>query len=122
MLGDLVGERDGERGAATEADDVDVPVARLEIVLEAIHGSAHAFVTAKPERARGRVADSGPRQLADALLIEAAALLGEVVVPQRIVIRVKEIADVGVEGIVNLILVAGSVECVERHVEPLSGR
>jgi hypothetical protein len=82
-------------------------------------------VTAKPERARDRVADSGPRQLADALLIEAAALLGEVVVPQRLVIRVKEIADVGVEGIVNLILIAGPVECVERHrrtpLWPLSG-
>ena len=115
LLGDLVGERDRQRGAAAETDDVDGRVAGFDVVLESIHRLAHALVTAEAERPASAspigVRASWPMPLRYRL----PRSFDGVVVLQRVVIRVKEIADVAVERVVVLILVAGAVECVERH-------
>src|SRR5262245_6287008 len=50
LLGDLVGERDRQRRAAAEADDIDDVVAGFDVVLKPIHGLANAFVPADAER------------------------------------------------------------------------
>ena len=44
----LVGEGDRQRGAAAEADDIDLLVARLEVVLQPVHHLADRLWPPKP--------------------------------------------------------------------------
>ena len=75
-----------------------------------------------PMADRYRVADARARPLADALEIQAAALLAGVIILQRVFVRGEEVAHVAVARGVFLVFVAGSIECVERHGKPPSCR
>ena len=94
FLRDLVGERDRQGGASTEADDVDFLIAGLEVVLQTLHHLADALVTAEAERLGDLVTGEGAGGLADPLQIQAAPLLLRIVIRQGIFVGPEEIEDV----------------------------
>ena len=115
----LVGERDRQRRAAAEADDVDGGVASVAVVRQAVHHDADAEVPAKAKRLRHDRAGVGFRAPADPLEIEAAAVVGFLQILVRVLVGPEEGENVAVEaalGGVGPILVPGPIERIKRHV------
>ena len=115
LLADVVGEVDGQRRAAAEADDVDVEVAGRQVVRHPAARVVQARTAADAEGFRDLLTHAGVRADADPLEIQAAPLGLGVGVLQRILVGVEEVQDVAVPLRAFAILVAGAVECVQCH-------
>ena len=103
MLRDLVGEMQRQSGAAAEPDDVDDGIAFGDEELELLVRFRHAAAAA----GAGQLADDGAGHApacADALVVDVLPVVG-----------VAKLHDVRVLAGVDVVAIAGAVECVE-HV------
>ena len=101
MLRDLVGEMQRQSGAAAEPDDVDDGIAFGDEELELLVRFRHATAAAGAGRAAENGAGDAPA-CADALVVEILPVVG-----------VAKLHDVRVLAGVDVIAIAGAVECVE---------
>ena len=119
---DLVGERDRQRRAAAESDDVDGGVAGVAVERQAVHHDADAEEPAEAEGLGHHRPGVGLRPPADPLQIEAAPVVaGFLEVLVGILIGPEEVQRVAVEAAlsrVGLVLVAGTVERIQSHLPP----